>query len=454
MQLKIKSTLLSAFCVVGLLKGQNVQNLSLQSAVALALENKPALKSLDLDAQISTARVAEIKLKKQLQVSGRADIQINPLLPASVIPIGAFNPTAPSDATTTVRFGTLWQNTVGLNASQTLYDPSISAQIREQAFQTQILETQRAQTAVDIQVAVTRAYYGVLISAEEIQFALQDSTRSQVFLNEVKNRKEGGKSLQTDVNQAQINLNATTLKLAQLRLNQALLRKSLLYQMGLNPDRYAEIQLSENLKTLLQQPENISDREDGGFRNIEQNRLEIKQLQLDNTLQGLKISTEKTRTAPKLTANAFIGANNFSDDVPFVTKNAWFGNGYVSLNLAVPISEYWQMKKHLPQYELKQLQNAQKTADLTQQYRNEYEQARTNLQAARLALNTRERDLALVRENLDLYKIRFSEGVLLASAVTDAEQALQQTQYNYLKSAYDALVAALEMRKATGEIKP
>lgn len=88
MQLKIKSTLLSAFCVVGLLKGQNVQNLSLQSAVALALENKPALKSLDLDAQISTARVAEIKLKKQLQVSGRADIQINPLLPASVIPIG------------------------------------------------------------------------------------------------------------------------------------------------------------------------------------------------------------------------------------------------------------------------------------------------------------------------------------------------------------------------------
>ncbi|MFZ4476645.1 MAG: TolC family protein, partial [Saprospiraceae bacterium] len=92
--------------------------------------------------------------------------------------------------------------------------------------------------------------------------------------------------------------------------------------------------------------------------------------------------------------------------------------------------------------------------DLTQQYRNEYEQARTNLQAARLALDTRERDLALVRENLDLYKIRFSEGVLLASAVTDAEQALQQTQYNYLKSAYDALVAALEMRKATGEIKP
>jgi outer membrane protein TolC len=126
----------------------------------------------------------------------------------------------------------------------------------------------------------------------------------------------------------------------------------------------------------------------------------------------------------------------------------------VSLNLAVPISEYWQMKKHLPQYELKQRQNAQKTADLTQQYRNEYEQARTNLQGARLALDTRERDLALVRENLDLYKIRFSEGVLLASVVTDAELALQQTQYNYLKSAYDALVAALEMRKATGAIKP
>ncbi|MEI6408489.1 MAG: TolC family protein [Bacteroidota bacterium] len=453
MYLKIKSTLLSALCLVGVLKGQSLQNLSLSSAVRIALENKPALKTLDLDAQISAARVAEIKLKKQTQVSGKVDVQVNPLLPASVIPVGAFNPSAPSDATATVRFGTLWQNTVGLNASQTLYDPSISAQIREQAFQTQLTEVQRAQTAVDIQVAVARAYYGVLVSAEEIRFALQDSSRSQFFLNEVKNRKEGGKSLQTDVNQAQINLNAATLKLAQLRLNQALLRKSLLYQMGINPDHYAEIQLSENLESLLQQPGNTSDATAGGPEVIEQNRLEIKQLQLDNTLQGLKIATEKTRTAPKLTANASLGLNNYSDTAPFVTKNAWFGYGYVSLNLAVPISEYWQLKKHLPQYELKQLQNAQKTADLKQQYRNDYEQARTNLLSARLALDTRKRDLVLVRENLDLYKICFSEGVLLASAVTDAEQTLQQTQYNYLKSAYDALIAALDMRKATGAVK-
>ena len=47
----------------------------------------------------------------------------------------------------------------------------------------------------------------------------------------------------------------------------------------------------------------------------------------------------------------------------------------------------------------------------------------------------------------------YSGGNGLASAITDAEAALQQKQYAWLQTAYNLLLAALDMRLARGEVR-
>ncbi|MFM9952366.1 MAG: TolC family protein [Saprospiraceae bacterium] len=429
--------------------GQNLQNLTLPDAIQFALENKPRLKTLDLDAQIVAAKTEVLKLKRQPQVSAAVDVQLNPVLQTSVIPVGAFNPALGSDATATVRFGTLWQNAAGITAVQTLYDPSIAAQIREQEFQKQLIAADREKTAVDLRLEVARAYYAVLIATEELAFAEADSARAQQFYEETRKRQEGGKLLQNELNSASISLNAAVLTLERARLNRQQLLKNLCFRMGVDPKRAAEIVLSDNLAALLKQIEGQS-RASFDAAALEQNRPELRQLYLDSEWQNLKIEVEKQRTAPTLSATAYAGANNLTDDAPFFAENSWFGNVFVGLKLNVPISAYWQQQKYFPQYRLKQQQNVLEAAALKAQYQNDFENAQLNHMLALRTMEVRVRDLELTRQNVQLIRDRFNEGVALPSAVLSAETTVQQTQYNYLRSAYDLLLADLELRRVQG----
>lgn len=429
--------------------GQNLQNLTLPDAIQLALENKPGLKTFDLDAQLVAAKTEVLKLKRQPQVSAAVDVQLNPVLQTSVIPVGVFNPALGSDATATVRFGTLWQNAAGITAVQTLYDPSIAAQIREQEFQKQLIAADREITAADLRLEVASAFYAVLIATEELAFAEADSARAQQFFEETRKRQEGGKLLQNELNSASISLNTAVLTLERARLNRQQLLKNLCFRMGVDPKRAVEISFSGNLAALLKQMEgqNLASFDAAA---LEQNRPELRQLFLDTEWQNLKIEVEKQRTAPTLSATAYAGANNLSDDAPFFAENSWFGNVFIGLKLNVPISAYWQQRKYFPQYRLKQQQNVLEAAALKAQYQNDFENARLNHALALRTMEVRMRDLELTRQNVQLIRDRFNEGVALPSAVLSAETTVQQTQYNYLRSAYDLLLADLELRRVLG----
>ena len=429
--------------------GQTLQNLTLPDAIQFALENKPGLKTFELESQIAASKTEVLKLKRQPQVSAAVDVQLNPVLQTSVIPVGAFNPALGSDATATVRFGTLWQNAAGITVSQTLYDPSIAAQIREQEFQQQLIAADQEKTAKTIAVEVAGAYYAVLIAGEELAFAEADSARAQQFYDETRKRQAGGKLLQNEVNTAALSLNAARLTLERARLNRQQLLKNLCFRMGVDPIRAVEVVLSGNLAYFLKQIEGQSLATFNAGA-LEQNRPELRQLFLDTEWQNLKMQTEQTRKALKLSATAYAGANNLTDDAPFFAENSWFGNVFVGLKLSVPISEYWQQQKYLPQYRLKQQQNALKSEDLKQQFQNDFENARLNYELASRTMSVRLQDLELTKQNAQLIRDRFKEGVALASAVLNAETTIQQTQFNYLRSAYDLLLADLDLRRTLG----
>lgn len=431
---------------------QNLQNLTVENAIALARDNKPALRSYAVEEKINAARLAETRLRRGLKLSGTADAQVNPFLPASVIPVGQFNLQNPTDDTRAIRFGTWWQAGVGLTASLSLLDASINAQLREQDVQSRLTANNLEEAGTNIAAEVIRAYYALLLAEEEIRFLESDLKRANTFLTDVEQRQSGGAALLADVNTARLQVNDAQLRLGQAQENRRLARENLTFRMGLPVERAAELTLGETLTGVLNKIEaSASDQFD--LAAAEQNRPDLRRLTLDNQLLDLKIETEKARLKPTLNASAFLGMNNLSDGVPLFAKDSWFSNGNVALRLTVPISEHWEINKRTLPLALKQQQNAAQLDDQRQQLRYTFGAAYSGFTLAKQQMPVRQSDIALATSNLELARAGFAGGNGLASAITDAEATLKQKQFAWLQTAYNLLLAELDMRLARGAVK-
>ncbi len=431
---------------------QELQNLSLETAAALARTNKPALRKYPVEEQINAARMAETRLRRGVKLGAAAEAQVNPFLPASIIPVGQFNLQNPNDETRAIRFGTWWQAAFGLTASVALIDATTGAQLREQEFQYRLTENERKTTETNVVAEVIRAYYALLLAGEEVRFLESDLKRANTFLSDAEQRRSGGSGLPADVNTAQLLVNDAQLRFEQARENQRLALENLLFSMGLPAEQAGELRLGETLQDILAKTEAASN-ERFDPATAEQNRPDLQRLILDDLLQNLKTETEKARLKPTLTANAYLGLNNFSDETPLFTENSWFANGNAALRLNVPLSERWELKKRIQALSLKQQQNAAQRDELRRQARHEFESAYSAFALAKRQLPIRRNDIGLAASNLELAQARYTGGGGLASEITDAETTVQQKQYAWLQTAYNLLLAELEMRLARGEVR-
>lgn len=431
---------------------QDLQNLSLETAVTLAMENKPALRVYTVQEKINEARLAEARLYRGVKLSAGIDAQANPFLPASIIPVGQFNLQNPTDETRAIRFGTWWQAAAGLTASLSLIDAAAGARLREQAFQSRLTANERRAAESNVATGVIQAYYTLLIAGEEVRFLESDLKRAKAFLGEAEQRRSGGAALPADVNTAQMQVNDAQMRLEQANANRRLSLENLLFHMGLPAERAAGLRLSETLQDILTKMEAAAiERFDPA--SAEQNRPDLQQLGLDDQLQNLKTATEKARLKPTLTAGAYLGLNNFSDELPLFAENSWFANGNIGLQLNLPLSERWELKKRTEALALKQQQNATQRDELRRQARHEFESAYIAFSLAKQQLSLRRNDITLAGANLEFARARYAGGNGLASEITDAESALQQKQYAWLQTVYDLLLAELNLRLAKGEVK-
>lgn len=429
---------------------QSLTSLTWEQALSQAYNNQPALRNAALERQIAEARTAETRLQRQIKISGSAEALVSPLLPASVIPVGQFNVANPTDETVTVRFGTWWQSTFGLTASKPLYDAVANAEVREAAFQSQLADNQIQQTRSDLAVALAEAWYALLLANEEVHFTQSAQQTAEALLQETEARVSKGSGLLADANTARLAWNAATVRHNQATANQRLAQQTLVYRMGLPLEQAGGLTLADSLAGLLQRVQNTAPPA-LNLATAEQKRPDARELALDNALLGLKMATAAAQLQPTVSATAYLGANNLSNNVPLVKGDEWFANGNVGLKVAVPLSERWQLQRHREPLLLQQQQNAAQLDALRQKIQYDYAVARSAYEVALAKLPLCQSDRMLARQNADLARERFKAGNLLASAVADADNTLRQREYNYLQAAYDLLLAHLRLGVAQGE---
>jgi outer membrane protein TolC len=442
---------LTVFCLTGKLYAQDLNALTLEQALKSALENQPSERAFGIENQINSAQVDRARLQKNLKLNGSLDMQANPFLPASVVPVGQFNVQNPTDETRAIRFGTWWQATAGVTATKSLYDAGLNARIREQVFQADITENNHTLNRQNIALELTKAWYALLLSNEETSFLKENYRKTDELLKDALNRRDGGAATESAVINARMQLNNARIQLEQSEGGRQRSTETLLYWMGVPPGRAGEAVVKGTLAEALSPLEKTTPPSFDAV-SAAASRPEIQQFVLDNRLQQLRLETEKANLKPTLSAFAFFGMNNLTNDVPLVAENSWFSNGNIGLQMKIPVSAYREQEKQQLPITLRQQYNAARQEEFLNQARWEYEQARTAFLTARRQLVVRKDDIDLARQNLELVSNSLKGGAGLPSDVLSAQTALREKEFNWLQTAGDLLLADLALRKASGKL--
>jgi outer membrane protein TolC len=183
-------------------------------------------------------------------------------------------------------------------------------------------------------------------------------------------------------------------------------------------------------------------------------RIEYSLLQTQKELAALDIRNNRAQYLPQLAAFGTFGynpaASKFSNLFDF--KERWYDYSLVGLQLNVPIFD--GLSKHF------KTQQARLAYEKTDQNMNllqnsidlEMRQASINLTNSLDALKSQKRNLELASEVLRVSRIKYQQGVGSNIEVNNAITSYKEAETNFYSALYDALIAKVDMDKATGKL--
>lgn len=444
--MKTRGILILLALAHSVLWAQNAEPLTLESAVSQALKSRKEIQAIDQRGQAAAYDVSAVNRRYIPQISAGVEVKYNTILATSIVPIGALNPGNPTDEVAAVRFGTNWANGAGLSLTQVIYDPSIKGSRELARMGADLSEAQRKQQAEAITVAVAQAYYAVLVSEAEIEFAQSDSALASTRLAALRQQLQQDRALPVDVEAAKLDSLNAWLRLLDVRRNAADWRMQLAYQMGMQTQGGAAIQLRDRLEEVLQQG-NSADQTacDKPAQGPEE---QLQQVKLNQT--GQQILLEKAGYKPSLLLNGYLGANHFSDQFDPWDGDKWFPTSYIGVSLNVPITEVFVRQQRIRSLETQQLAGQADIEAIRARRELELDRSWSTYVAAQAALDVQKEAMRLADQQINVVEARASENRATLTDLESARRNFQSARFQYLRRAYDLLLAELEMRRVCG----
>ena len=426
------------------LKAQQTEpyQFSLQQAIEYALKHQSAVLNADIDVQIAKNKVNETTGMGLPQVSTNFSFQDFVKVPTSLIPGELFGESA--GTLIPVQFGVKYQSTLGLEASQLLFDGSYLVGLQASKTYKELSIRNSKRTKIETAVAVTKAYYSVLVSNEQLNLLDANLLRLKKSLNDTEAYFKNGFVEKIDLDRLKVlSNNLETERQNVIRLLD-LNTKLLKFQMGMPieiglklTDGIADIQI--DTEVLL--PDS----------NAYSNRVEYSLLQTQKKLNELNLKRYKSEFLPSIVAfgstSSIYQNNDFSQ-----LYDKRFPTTVVGLRLSLPIISGGQRIFKIKSAALEVKKSANDLSNAKNGINLEIAQAKTSYQNGYQSLENQKRNMELSKEVHRVAKIKYEQGVGSSLEVTSAETALKESQNNYINALYDLLINKVNLDRALGKI--
>ncbi len=428
-----------AMLVAGsVVSAQEPSSLSLGEALAIAGQENPGMLAAAAMAESAEGgiQVAKAKLLPTLSLTASynsldGDAYFARLLappqpgqpPAEGVDVGEF------DSTTLAI----------LNLSQVIYAGGAHrAAVAGSRLEAQIASAELQGQQLDLDLAVTRAYYTTLLATRRLEVAGKNITRSEENLAVVKRRLAEEEALQAELLGAEAHLAADRHGLLQAE-NAASLSRLALSQL-LGRDLPADVRLTDSLdgpEFQLSQEECVSRALDATPR--------LQAAGLRRELAVTQLARARALRKPKLELQ---GLYSWLDN-EMLFKGTYYG---VALNLSIPfLQDFTAGAGALGQARAQLSAAKSQQRDQESQVRLAVGQAIRRLQESYLAIVAAEKNLAYHREQHRVTESAFQEQLVTFADVLDNHVDLSQAELALVGAQYEARIAEAELKKIIGE---
>jgi outer membrane protein len=438
--------LVSLFFVTAALaqEQKTIHAFSLADAVSYAQKNNVQVKNTLLDIEIQTQTNREIA-SAALPTIGSSLSATNFLtIPTSLLPGQIFGG-APGTFIP-VQFGTKYNSTYGLNFNQILFDGQVFIALQARATSLEWKKKNAALTEENIKANIYKIYYQLSASKTQLNILDANIERLQKLANDAAIMYKNGFAEKLDVDKVNVQLN--NLQTEKLKANNSVtigfMGLKMLMGMPVKDSLVLTDIINEsNLSTDVLYEDNF----EYGVR---------KDFQYLTTIQKLSqynIKRYQLSYLPTITLNGAYTKNAQRTKFDFFEKNGnWFETSLIGLNINLPLFTGMSRvaKVNKAKLELQQVDN--QMAALKNNIDNELSQAKLNYMSSVATVNFQKKNMQLAENVYSQTKKKFEAGTGSNTEISAAQADLVAAQNNFMNALYAALIAKVDLLKASGKL--
>ncbi|MBF9255574.1 TolC family protein [Pontibacter sp. 172403-2] len=340
--------------------------------------------------------------------------------------------------------GQKYTSNVLLEATQTLYSSELLLASKAARYTRQQLDLDIRQNKINTVVDVSKAFYDVLLTQEQLRILDENLARQEKQYNDARSRFEVGLVDKTDYQRAAITLanirSDRNRAQASIKAKYALLKQLMGYPIE------ADLEVAYNYN-VMQQAVLVDTTEVVNFGN----RIELQQLQTQQQLQQLNTAYYKWNFLP--TISSYINYNwlFFSDTFAGLYSQAYPTSG-VGLQASIPIFQGTRRIQNLKIAQLQEKRLEVEAENMRKAINTEYQAALANYKSNYYEWITLRDNAQLAQEVYDIIRLQYNEGIKAYVDLVVAETDLRTAQLNYYNALYDVLASKLDYQRALGTI--
>ncbi len=409
-----------------------LQQATLDNVVAYAIKHQPLIQQSLIDEQVTESLIKSKLADWYPQVDFRYNLQHNFQLQQAII------------GGNVIKFGVDNTSAAQFTVNQNIFNRDVLLASRTKGDVLSSVKQTTSSNKIDVAANVSKAFYDVLASMQQIKVADEGIVRLERSLKDATSRYNTGITDKTDYKRATIALNNTR---AARKSNEALLKAKLEYLkslMGYPTGNdlnivYDSLQMEKEMMVdTLQLPDYSK-------------RIEYQLLTTRKRLQEAEVKYNKWSYLPSVSA---YGAYNFNfqDNNFGKLYNQNFPTSYGGLTLTVPILQGGKRKFDIQQQELQLKRIDWDFIALQHSINAQYAQALALYKSNTASYQSLKENVNLAKEVYDVIQLQYNAGVKTYLEVVSTETDLRTAEINYYDALYQLLASKIDVEKSLGQI--
>jgi outer membrane protein TolC len=420
-----------------------IHNFSLEDCVGFAKKNNVQVKNslLAIEAQIQTNR--EIRSAALPTINSSFSTTDYTTIPTSLLPGQIFGGAAGTFIP--VQFGTKFNANYGATFQQLLFDGQVFIALQARAASLEMVNNNAALTEENIKANIYKIYYQLSASKTQLNILDANIERINKLAHDAEVMYKNGFAEKLDVDKVSVQLNNLQTEKIKADNSVAIGYMGLKMLMGM-PVKDSLVltdiinEQSLNSDILVENDFQYSIRKDYQYLNT------IRKLNQYN-VQRYQLSY-----FPTISVSGAYSKNAQRSEFDFLKGGQWFTTSLISLNVNLPIFNGFSTDAKIKRTKIELQQTENQLATLKNTIDNELTQAKLNYMSSVATVQFQKKNMQLAENVYQQTKKKIEIGTGSNTEISAAQADLVSAQNNFMNALYSALIAKVDLLKASGKL--